>query len=384
MIRHIWSTDVIRFRIQGKHPQQFLNRAAAQSIRLARVHREKEGFTARAFGRDRGHLQQIALQGGWEYTDMQRRGPGHWLEACASRPGLVAGCAVFLLLLRYLSLFVWTIDFGPLEGAAAERMRFLLAECGICEGTVLQEEVLSAAQTAALEQSDLFGWISLNFTGGCLFIENTAAENQTIREEAPMHPLYAKTDGIVTAVEAESGFVCVAPGEKVTAGQMLVDTVRPDHDGREILQGAQGRILAQCQQTYTATFPLEETITTLQTESQTQDRLFFMGYARPLQASVMQTEGYTITDWIPLRLGRLSLPGCIRRISHWTQKSQKLIRSAEQAEALAYRDCRRQLLADFPDAEIASERREVQVGADDVTVLVTYQFFANIAGLPAD
>lgn len=382
MIRRIWGTDIIRFRIQGDHPQQYLNQAAAQSVRLAGVHREKSGFMARAFGRDRDRLRQMAVQGGWEYTDIQRRGPGHWLEVCGGRPGLVVGCGVFLLLLHYLSLFVWTIDFGSLEGATAERMRYLLAECGICEGTLLREEVLYTAQTAALEQSDLFGWVSLNFAGGCLFVENTAAQNQTIREEAPLRPLYAKADGVVTAVEAESGFVCVAPGETVTAGQMLVNTVRLDHDGREILQGAQGSIVARCEQTYTASCLLEEAVTILQSESHTQDRLFFMGYSKPLQHSAAEADGYTITDWIPLRLGRLSLPGCIQRTTTWTQKSQNMVRSAEQAKALASRTCRQQLLAEFPDAEILSERREVQTDSEGVTVKVTYQFSANIAYTP--
>lgn len=384
MIRRIWGTDIIRFRIQGEHLQQYLNQVASESIHLSNICLENGGFTASAFGRDRGSLLRMAAQGGWKYTDIRRKGPGHWLEVCTGRPGLVVGCVVFSLLLRYLSLFVWTIDFGPLEGDAAERMRSLLAGCGICEGTLLRQEMLSAAQTEALEQSDLFGWVSLNFAGGCLFVENTAAQNQTIREETPLRPLYAKAEGVVTAVEAESGFVCVVPGETVTTGQMLVDTVRLDHDGREILQGAQGRILARCEQTFTAYCPFEEMVAVLQPASKAQDRLIFMGYSKLLQNIETEADGYSIKDWIPLRLGRLSFPGSICRITYWTKKSQRVVRSAEQAKALASRACRQQLLAEFPDAEIASERFEVQADSEGMTVMATYQFSADIAYSPGD
>ena len=52
-------------------------------------------------------------------------------------------------------------------------MRQLLADCAIHEGTRLTKPLLQAAQAEALRRSETFGWISLNFIGGCLSIEST-------------------------------------------------------------------------------------------------------------------------------------------------------------------------------------------------------------------
>lgn len=379
-MRHrLWGADRIRFRIRGRDPQRYVNHVTSRGLQLDHIRWENDGCTAQGFGRDYSVLRCIAAEGGWQFFILQRHGPGRFLEACIARPGILAGVMLFVLLLNLLHRYVWVIDFGTLQGSAAERMRTLLAECGICEGGLLEEEALENAQAMALQQSDLFGWISLNFTGGCLFIENTETQTQGIREEPPMQPLYAKTDGIITAVEAESGFSCVVPGQEVTAGQMLVDIVRLDRDGREIRQGASGRILARCEETYTATYALEQTALVLEPCSVTEDTLYFLGYAWSDDQQYDVGVSPARVEWLPLRVGRLSLPGCIYRKTVWQQDTQKIQRSAEQAEALARRDCRQQLLQAFPDAKILSERCSVQTASGGVTAEVTYQFNANIA-----
>ena len=238
MKRKFWAADRIRFQIRGADPQRYVNRITARGLQLDHIRWKQNGCVAQGFGRDYSTLRRMAEQGGWEFSILRRHGPGRFLERCMARPGFPVGAILFVLLLNLLPHFVWVIDFGTLEQTDSQRMRALLAECGICEGTFLQKDTLEDAQAAALAQSDLFGWVSLNFTGGCLFIEDTVAHTQTIREDPPLRPLYAKADGVITAVEAESGFACVVPGQTVKAGQLLVDIVRLDREEREILQGA--------------------------------------------------------------------------------------------------------------------------------------------------
>ena len=377
MKRNFWAADRIRFQIRGADPQRYVNRITARGLQLDHIRWKQNGCVAQGFGRDYSTLRRMAEQGGWEFSILRRHGPGRFLERCMARPGIPAGAILFVLLLNLLPHFVWVIDFGTLEQTDSQRMRALLAECGICEGTFLQKDTLEDAQAAALAQSDLFGWVSLNFTGGCLFIEDTVAHTQTVREDPPLRPLYAKADGVITAVEAESGFACVVPGQTVKAGQLLVDIVRLDREEREILQGASGKILARCEETFTASEPLSLTATVPGTAATVRDTLYFLGGVWPLQQEEV-TEADRI-EWIPLRLGRLSLPGCLQRETAWGCNALTLYYSPEQAEALARRNCRQQLLESFPDAEILAEHYQTQTLSDAVVTSVTYQFVANIA-----
>lgn len=248
---------------------------------------------------------------------------------------------------------------------------------------VLDSETLASAQAKALQQSGVFGWVSLNFAGGCLSIESTDAQYQTIQEEPPLMPLYAKAAGEIVAVEAESGFVVVVPRQQVEQGQLLVDVVRLDRDGNEIRQGASGRITARCEKTYTVFQPYEVMQKILDGSRVVQDTVYLFGRMWKEDAPGMPEQGIVQTDWQPFRLGRLSLPGCVCRTTFWPQTEQTLCYTKAQAEALARRACRAELYSDFPDAQIESQMCEVEPGAEGVTCTISYRFCANIATVQA-
>lgn len=380
MRRDVWAADDFVFRTQGKDLKRFINLAAQQKIRLAHLHWEKDGFTAQAWGIDHHKLATLAQQGGWNFCVIRRRGPGQWTERLLRRPGIPLGGLLFFLLLQCFNGLVWTIDFGNLEASEALRMRELLYESGIYEGAWLDSETLATAQTTALQQSDVFGWVSLNFTGGCLSIESTPAEYQMVREEAPMTPLYAKESAEIVAIETQSGFTAVEVGQTVEQGQLLVDVVRWGRDEKEVPQGAAGRILARVQKSYTAFQPYTLQTQCLNGRSKTQEILYLWGQQwEPSHEEESAEGGFAQSDWEPLQWGRLSLPGCVYRQTVWEQSPQNITYSTQQAQALARRSCRAQLYKEFPDAVIESEECQITQDTQGETCIITYQFCANIA-----
>lgn len=379
MKHSIWAADCFWFRVSGTHPQRFISAAADSGIHLAHLHYEKDAFTARAFGSDHAALQKLAQKGDWDFLVLRRKGPGRFLEFLLRRPGLPAGALLFFVLIQQLTAFVWTIDFGTLDSDAQMQMRTLLAECGVQEGTFLDANTLQKAQTAALQQSDTFGWISLNFTDGGLWIESTPTETQTIREEAPLQPLYAREDGEILAIETESGFTLVKVGDRVEKGQLLVDIARLDRDGNAVMQGASGKILARIEKSYTAIQPYAESKTVLTGQREVREQLTLVGFNFPSDPPAPPSEALLQTQWEPLRLGRLSLPGCLCEETYWQQTTQTIHYTQQQAQALARRACRAQLLAEFPDAQIESEQQRCSQQAEGESCTITYRFYANLA-----
>ena len=285
---------------------------------------------------------------------------------------------LFFVLLRFLGGFVWCIDYGAMDTDLHAGVRTLLADCGIHEGVYLTKPLLQAAQAQALRRSETFGWISLNFTGGCLSVESTPAQTQTVRDPPPRQGLYAAADGEVLAVEIESGFAAVAVGEQVTAGQPLAVAEKLDRKGNAVPQGAWGRIVARVQKQYTAAQALEYEALVYTGRSSAAETLYLPGYAhtRPAETPLAGEEQ---TEWLPLRLGRLALPACICRVTTWEQQTQPVRLTDTAAVALAVRTCRAQLLRDFPDAEIEAEQRETTTENGTAAAAVTYIFTADIA-----
>ena len=379
MKQGIWGVDRITFRINGRDPQRFLNLASRHGVRLSHLRREEDGLSASAPGNSRVRIEQLAVQGGWRFSLLERRGPGLLTERIAARPGLIAGGALFLVLLQCFGQLLWTIDFGGLGEEQTYRLRTLLAGYGIYEGARMEEKTLESARQAALQQSDLFGWITLNFAGGCLFVESTEARYQELRAEVPLQALYAREAGEITAMNAESGFAAVRPGQMVEQGQMLVGCVRLDHDGDPVYQGASGEVVARVEKSYTSFQPFRQETEILTGTCVTQAELYMLG--RPLGngGPALETAAERIVSWEPVRLGRLSLPACIRFESAWPRARRIIVHSAAQARALARRACRDALLAEFPDAVVEAETCRWQTTGEGEACTVTYRFCADIA-----
>ena len=92
--------------------------------------------------------------------------------------------------------------------------------------------------------------------------------------------------------------------------------------------------------------------------------------------------GITQTDWLPVQLGRLALPASLCSVTTWEQLPDTVQYSEAAAAALALRACRAALLAEFPDAVIEAEQREISAQEGTETAAVTYIFTANIAAPP--
>lgn len=378
----LWQADHFAFTVEGQGAQGLFTQAAEQGVHLSKLERCGRGYRAVAAGRDRAALQELAAAGGWRLTVLRRSGPGHLLERLLARPGVAMGCAVLGLLLQILPGFVWAMDFAALPAQTGQRLRSLLAENGVWEGSWLDRERLRQVQQQLELHNDLFGWLSLNFTGGCLYVESTPMERQNIEPAPHDTTLYARADAEILAVNVDSGFACVQPGQYVKAGQALAADVRAARDGQWVEQAASGRVLGRVTLRYHAAQPLQETKNVLTGRAAERRTLCLLGRQWALEGtSEMENPGNTLaeTEWQPLRLGRVALPGCIRRETFREKAEQTLRYTKETAAAMARRACRLALAADFPDAVV--EAREIRMETTEDTVYCTarYTFRADIA-----
>ena len=220
MKRRIQAADSIRFCVRGRGAQRLLGQAAQAGLKLERIAPQADGFTAVVSGAGWAKLCQLAGAGGWQVIQMQRRGPGPLAERLLRRPGILAGIGLFFVLLHWLGGFLWCMNLELLTVPQQESIRTLLAQSGIWEGCRPSQAELAQAQQL-LEASGDFGWVSLNFTGGCLTAEGTPLQQAHAESPAQNTGLYARAGGEVLAVNIASGFAQVQPGQYVGSGMLL-------------------------------------------------------------------------------------------------------------------------------------------------------------------
>ena len=190
--------------------------------------------------------------------------------------------------------------------------------------------------------------------------------------------LRAKAAGEVLAVQLQSGFAEVKPGQFVAENQRLATCTRTDRSGRAVYQPVSGQVVARLQKCYAAQCPLQRQSACLTGQQAQRLTLHLLGRRFLLQNDT-PLAGDTDTAWLPLRWGRICLPGCILRETFWQRQTLTQTLPEAAARALALRDCRRALLADFPDAEILREQRTVTVQNGTAYAEVHYLFTADIA-----
>ncbi len=382
MLRYkTWGADRFRFTATGPTARRLPGLAAARGLRLRAVQRTKDGCTATAEGHARTALEALAAQNGWEIRIEARRGPGRSVEGALRRPGVPAGLALFLVLLRLLPGYVWAMDMGALDTQQQQQLRTVLAQNGITEGTRLTAPLLQSAQQAVSMNSEWFGWVSLNFAGGCLYVESTPLERRPIAALPQDTALYAKAAGEVLAVQVDRGFAAVTPGQYVAEGQLLAAATRLDRDGAPVRQSAAGRVLARVERDYTAAEPLRLQCTAVGGPPATALTLYLPGRAVKLTQLPDGATPAARRDawWEPLHLGALALPACLYRENVWPAQDLDLARSEEAAAALARRACRLALAAEFPDAEVETASYALRRSDGAVTAEAHYVFCADIA-----
>ena len=356
MKRRIQAADSIRFYVRGRGAQRLLGQAAQAGLKLERIAPQADGFTAVMSGAGWAKLCQLAGAGGWQVIQMQRRGPGPLAERLLRRPGILAGIGLFFVLLHWLGGFLWCMDLELLTVPQQESIRTLLAQSGIWEGCRPSQAELAQAQQL-LEASSDFGWVSLNFTGGCLTAEGTPL--QQAHAEPPAQ---------------------VQPGQYVGNGMLLAAAEKLDRSGVPVPQPASGTVTARVRLAYTGQQAFTQQRPVLTGACAERRTLTLLGRSWQLPGSGALPEDVPPrVRWLPLRLGRLALPGCVQETTCWARETQEQTFTPETAAALARRSARLQLLQDYPDAVIESERDFASTTATAAVCRAVFVFCANIA-----
>ncbi len=262
----------VRFSVNGKFPERFLNITSSRGVRLWEVQRRGESFSASMYMSDYRRIRPLTRKANVRLKLSKKCGLPAFLSRNRRRVGPVIGACAFLLTVFIMSQFIWTVDISGLDTVSESEMRDLLRENGMYVGAFKPALDMQEISRAIMLEKHEVGWMAVNVTGSYASVE--------VKEEAPAPEVNdisfpcnvkAKRDGVLLRIEAYEGRAAIAEGSGVIAGQLIISGVIEDELHGARLVHAGGRVIAET--THEARFALPATLSGLSPDGETAERL---------------------------------------------------------------------------------------------------------------
>ncbi|MGI6036725.1 MAG: sporulation protein YqfD [Limnochordia bacterium] len=266
-LRDLWlnAFGYVIIKIQGKHPEKFLNAASRRGLQFWDVEKLRPDFlvaktTVAHFRRVRSSCRQAGVR----VEIMERGGLPFLLARLGSRAGLILGGLACCGLIIYLSTFVWFIEIEGNEYLDNKEILEILAEEGLRPGISRLGLETGRLERNLVNRLPRVAWAGITIQGTLARVQ---VVEKTFSDEALALPgdIVATRDGLIVNIMAFSGTPLVRPGDTVREGQLLISGAlgrwHPDYyrllrEGRPPYLRAEGIVEARVWYEETVMLPL--------------------------------------------------------------------------------------------------------------------------------
>ncbi len=178
--------------------------------------------------------------------------------------GIFIGTAVVCLLMAVSAGYVWEIEVNGCKNEVRSEVLEVLQKQGLEVG--VKKSTLPDGNTlrdSIIYSVDGINWAWVYFDGTLARVEvSYSPTHEPVPERGEPCNITAVRDGVIVSVSATSGRKCVAVGQTVLAGDILISGAMPGGMLTDPYQvSAEGEVLAQTVYTRSATLPLLKTYT---------------------------------------------------------------------------------------------------------------------------
>ncbi|MCL2056076.1 MAG: sporulation protein YqfD [Oscillospiraceae bacterium] len=251
----------VRFSAAGDFVERFLNLSARDHIAIWGGKKSGGEFSGHVSAQSYRRLRRHAKKTGVKIKIREKHGVPFTRYKYRHRHGILAGAALFALFLAVMSLFIWRIEVGGLEGGVRESdILRTLEGLGIRPGVLRAGiDVRDSERRALLLLQDL-SWVALNIDGSTLHVEVSERSKppEMIDPDRPCN-ITAAMDGQLVALNAYDGQPLAKIGDTVREGQIIVSGITQDSRDKTMFRHARAQAFAVVNYTIETAVPLEQT-----------------------------------------------------------------------------------------------------------------------------
>ncbi|MBQ8254281.1 MAG: sporulation protein YqfD [Clostridia bacterium] len=211
----------------------------------------------------------------------KRKGLPYFLYRYRRRYGLMVGIAIFLILTKMSSAYVWDVSVDGNESISDSEVINTLDKLGFSVGSHIPDiDFYDICHRFILENENV-AWISVNMEGTSARVKLIERDAKGENDNGSPSNIVASSDGIIIRTETVDGEVCVKAGDSVTEGQLLISGVveigQGIDTGRFMLTRAKGSVYALTKRSFSVSVPLNGVKTAVTDKVLAKKTLIFFG-----------------------------------------------------------------------------------------------------------
>lgn len=287
----------VSFEGEGKFPERFLNLTVRSGIHLWNAHPSKKGISGCMTAADYRRIRPAAKKSQLKLRVTKKRGLPFIIAKYKNRKGLFAGAAAGIALIIFLSCFVWTIEINGCETVSRARLERVLAENGLCRGSLRRSLDVSKIKRETLLKVDELGWMSVNLSGGRAVVEvrEKVRKPKINTREKPCN-IKASADGVITDCKVRNGVLTVTKGSGVIKGEMLVSGVVGSEQNTVRYICADADIFADVNSKKEIYIPKTYEYNSVKENKTERSRLFLFNFSLPCTMAYQSFDSAVYTD----------------------------------------------------------------------------------------
>ncbi len=387
LLRYLRGT--VKIRVTGGFVERFINLCAHNGIPLWKAHRTGGVYTAVTLAGKYKAMRPLAKTAGVKLRLAGKYGLPFIRIRYRRRWGLLVGLVAIVVMLLFMSAFIWSIRIEPTQTVEEYVLRENLAQLGVRVGALRRDLDARDIERQMLLRVPELSWIALNITGSGVTVELTerTAPPDAVDVTIP-HNVIATASGQIKAMEVYEGQALVKVGDAVAAGDILVSglvestgalggpvtTVRMAH--------ARARVVAEIAETVEIVVPLQTTeLQPAPNAAVIRHQSLNLGLVViPLSVGAPPKEPYKREQAeTPLRLLGQSLPFSLRQTIYLPLREVSVTRTPEEALAKAQDDMIVEEKLRYSDCEILQRTADTFDTAESLTVFYHYIYQKDIA-----
>lgn len=268
----------VKIRITGEFSERFLNLCVLYSVTVWNIKKTKEDITLYMYAKDFLKIRTVRGKSAVSIKILKKHGLPFYLSKYKKRTGVFIGLIIFFVLLKLLSLFVWSIDVCGNNKITDDEILSVCTELGIKQG--MRSDTLDTRnmREELLLKIDGLAWAAINIEGSIVSVNVTERTEES--ERLPCNVI-AEDDGVILSFFAHAGTSELKIGQGVKAGDLLISGTEVTGNITRFVR-AKGEVLAEVTKDITVTEKYLQTQNILNGKRKSKTVLEFFGIKIPL------------------------------------------------------------------------------------------------------